>query len=243
MQSATYTSGTIERPLAPVFGIGIRPVRAALPLGRVQCPYPLQLSSGESTSEAARGGHSSEDSRPTKVRGSLRGRREDKILVTKPSNIASKMGTTGTVVSLRANYFPLKCKPNWNIHQYHVDFKPEVHSPGLRKFLVRDILTEKGNIGYIFDGSLLFTVNKITDEPVFERISKGKQGDEYLVIFKFTKNVSTEDSASVQVLNIILRRAMDGLELQLVGRNFFDPDDRVSFDIPFFRFTYRAMSP
>lgn len=35
------------------------------------------------------------------------------------------------------------------------------------------------------------------------------------------------ESQSLQILNLILRRAMGGLELQLVGRNFYDPDAKV----------------
>jgi aubergine-like protein len=47
---------------------------------------------------------------------------------------------------------------------------------------------------------------------------------------KKTKNViSMSSSLGFQLLNLILRRAMSGLNLQLVRRSLFDPENKVSF--------------
>lgn len=161
---------------------------------------------------------------------SIRGGREilEQILITKPSNVVSKIGQTGKRVPLQANYFTLLRHPDWTIYQYRIDFKPEVHLEAFRKFLIRQLKDDL--IGaYLFDGTQLFTLRKLDGGDEFEKMVSGRDDGEVMVCFKFTKVVSMAESASLQILNLILRRAMGGLNLQLVGRNFFDPKATVSF--------------
>lgn len=151
---------------------------------------------------------------------------ENKIFVTKPATIQSKAGTSGNTLKLSANYFQLTKKPTWELYQYRVDFKPEIHLAPFRKYLVK---TQKDLLGgYLFDGTQLFLCRKLDVQgDKFEKIVKGNSDDEYLMTFKYTRVVSMTDSASLQILNIILRRAMGGLNLQLIGRNFFDPKAKI----------------
>lgn len=146
------------------------------------------------------------------------------MLVTKPPNIETKHGVNGEPVTLLTNYYKLAHKPNWNIYRYRVDFTPDVAMRGLRDFLIRSLKEMLG--GYLFDGSQIFAVRKL-DDDITEKVIKARDGIDYMVIIKFTGIVSMSESHSVQVLNLILRRAMGGLKLQLVGRNFFDPDGKV----------------
>lgn len=46
----SYATGTLVRPAAPVFGVGIRPTLAPLPLGRAQGAF-VQHSSSDSSSK------------------------------------------------------------------------------------------------------------------------------------------------------------------------------------------------
>lgn len=82
--------------------------------------------------------------------------------------------------------------------------------------------------GYLFDGTQVFVTRKIEDADVIEKVVQGRE-EQFTVIMKFTRVVSMMDSSSLPILNLILRKAMSGLKLQLVGRNFFDPDATVSF--------------
>lgn len=210
----------MERPAVPLFAPAIRPAKPTLGLGRAQGSL-IPSTSGESTSEAAARTQSSADSRETKVRGSLRGRRDEKILMTRPANVATKIGTTGKKVSLITNYFPLARNPKWTIHQYRVDFKPDVESLGVRKALVRNALERKG---FMFEGTIMFSVFRLDDSAETTNITY----EDRVITFKYVKEISMLDSASLQVLNILQRHAMAGLNMQLVGRNFFDPDAKVS---------------
>lgn len=96
-----------------------------------------------------------------------------------------------------------------------MEFKPDVELAGLRRYLVA---TQKEMLGgYLFDGTMLFLIRHLEDgAPVVERTIQGRNGDEFLVVFKFTKVVAPTDAQSVQILNLILRRAINGLKLQLV---------------------------
>lgn len=60
---------------------------------------------------------------------------------------------------LQSNYFQLRTHTDWRLYQYRVDFLPEEDHTGIRKALLRDHKASLG--GYIFDGSLLFTSNKL----------------------------------------------------------------------------------
>lgn len=226
MRSLSYSAGVPSRPIVPVFTPATRPTMPSLPLGRAQHVVPPLISS-DSTSDRAQHSQSSEDVRETKARGSLRGRREETITHTKPSNLLTKLGQSGTKITLTANYFAIERKPDWTLHQYRVDFQPEVHLAGLRKALVRNVVP--AGLGYVFDGTVLFTIEKFGgDEPIFQKTARSREEDEYLILFKYTKTLTNMDVASLQVFNLVLRMAMKGLKLQMVGRNYFDPDAKVS---------------
>lgn len=160
------------------------------------------------------------------MRGSIRSKVElENILVTRPPNIESKHGVNGEPVELLTNYFQLIRKPNWMIYRYRVDFKPEVHLDKLRNFL---IATQKEMLGgYLFDGTQIFITRKL-EQDVVEKVARTRDETEYMIIFKHTGVVAMTENTSLQVINLILRRAMGGLKLQLVGRNFYDADAKVS---------------
>lgn len=116
-------------------------------------------------------------------------------------------------------------KPDWQLFAYRVDFQPEVESRGFRNYL---IASQKDMIGgYLFDGTQMFCARKL-DNEIIERAVKGQNGETVLVTFKYTRSVAMTEMQSLQILNLILRRSMDGLKMQLIGRNFFDPDAKVS---------------
>jgi hypothetical protein len=64
-------------------------------------------------------------------------------------------GTSGTVVSLNANYFSLPTVTNWKLYQYRVSFTPNEESKAAKHKMVRDHKEKLG--GYLFDGSMLYT--------------------------------------------------------------------------------------
>lgn len=141
------------------------------------------------------------------------------VVRTRPHD-ESKIGNHPNQLNLCANFFKLVRSPNWKITKYHVTFDPEVVSAPMRKAMVYQHKPQFG--GYLFDGTQLFLIRSLpATETVL--ISKSREGVEYKLTVRFTKEVAPEDMEFSQILNLILRRAMDGLKLKLINRNFYDP--------------------
>jgi aubergine len=144
------------------------------------------------------------------------------LIKTKPESAqGTKEGTTGRQVTLKSNYFRLMQKPTFEFRHYRVDFTPEIDHSGMRKAFIRSQEAVLG--GHLFDGaSILYLTKRLPDQiTVFDVVSR--EGTNYKMTIKDTDVViQMTDGMAVQVLNTILKRAMDGLNMQLVGRNMYD---------------------
>lgn len=160
----------------------------------VLCKYLARLSSDSSAKGAAE-----LIGRPDNKRGALRLRRErNELLRTRPPTVETKSGSSGTPVTLQANYFRFQRRPNWQIYRYHVEFKPDVLSEKLRKAL---IFSQKEMLGgYLFDGTQLFLTRKLESEVVEKTVTGRIDNVAYLLIIKFTGEVSMSESTSLQIL-------------------------------------------
>lgn len=164
----------------------------------------------------------------------------ENLYYTRPKEIVSKVGTSGQKITCEANFFRLMKQPNWNIYRYRVDFRPDVPADRVRRYLVgqhREILG-----GYLFDGTQLFLTRMLQGETVELTSQLTNDDTPYLVTFRLTGIVSMNESQSLQILNLILRRAMDGLHLETIGRNKFDPDAKACFSFSFSTFSNLSLS-
>lgn len=132
-------------------------------------------------------------------------------------------------VLLEANYFALQSQTSchqWTIYKYHVTFQPECMMKRLQIFLLSQHKNKIG--GYLFDGAQLFTTRNLHGEnTAIEFKSETRDKTVYTMKVVFTRIVLMSDQESLQVLNLIQRRNMGGLHLQLVGRNYYDPQNMV----------------
>jgi aubergine len=149
-----------------------------------------------------------------------------KVYSTKPDTIGSKEGSSGTVVALSANYFKLNQMPGFEFNMYRVDFLPNTEDLRLRKFCLSQHRELLG--GYLYDGQNLLYMTRSLHSDNVKLDSLTRDGDVIKVTLRNTRRtIDMTDASAVQVLNLILRRAMDGLEMQLVGRNLYDPGNKV----------------
>lgn len=146
---------------------------------------------------------------------------------TKPSSLRdSKEGTSGRALKLSANYFKLIRKPKFEFALYRVDFKPEIENAAMRKAFVAHQKELLG--GYLFDGQNMIYLTRRLPEQQMKLTIESREGVTYQMIIKNTGAViEATDSMASQILNVILRRTMDGLNMQLVGRNLYDPENKV----------------
>ncbi|XP_037960423.1 protein aubergine-like isoform X2 [Teleopsis dalmanni] len=152
-------------------------------------------------------------------------------LFTRPQTCVSKMGETGRHVTLDTNYFKILKKPEWNIYQYRVDFVPEIDMSFVRRTLIAQQKAKFG--GYIFDGTMLFTTNDLRGTKKgheFHLTSEYHDGKTVLINFKNVGIVDPNEAQLFQVLNLILRQSMVGLDLQRIAHNFFDPYAKMNID-------------
>lgn len=147
---------------------------------------------------------------------------------TRPDAMQSKKGTSGTSMNLTANYFKMLAKSDWDIFQYRVDFNPDIEDTRLKKALLRRQKAEIG--GNLFDGTMIFTCKRMSVDEITTKFETGADRVESTVQIKFREVgvVSRTDQRMLQIYNLILRRAMDGLKLSLLGRNYYDSTAAVS---------------
>ncbi|CAK1545910.1 unnamed protein product [Leptosia nina] len=150
------------------------------------------------------------------------------ILRTRPEAVTTKKGTTGDQLDLCANYFTVETTPQWCLYQYHVEFSPEEDHTGVRKSLLR--IHAKTFGGYLFDGTALYTVNRLSENPLELYSERKSDGEKVRIMIKLICAVSPGDYHYIQIFNIIIRKCFYLLNLQLMGRDFFDPVAKV--DIP-----------
>ncbi|OAD55711.1 Protein piwi, partial [Eufriesea mexicana] len=175
---------------------------------------PMEVCGGEG--DAGRG---------TLGRGAMRGKRVVlPEIQTKPANLVTKKGSTGHKVMLQANYFKLLTTTDWCLYQYRVDFAPEEDRTIVRKGLLR--LHKKTLGAYVFDGTVLYTSRLIQDKL---EVWSVRQSDEtkIRITIRLVGDMKKGDPHYIQFFNIIMRKCLDLLKLQLVGRDYFDARSKV----------------
>ncbi|XP_008948123.1 PREDICTED: piwi-like protein 1 isoform X1 [Merops nubicus] len=138
----------------------------------------------------------------------------------------SKTGSSGTVLKLVANFFRLTSRPQWALYQYHVGYSPEMEARRLRSAL---LLQHENIIGrtHAFDGSILFLPKKLGNK-VTEVFSRTRNGEDVKITITLTNELPPSSPTCLQFYNIIFRRLLKMLNLQQIGRNYYNPSDPVS---------------
>ncbi|XP_071945006.1 piwi-like protein 1 [Antedon mediterranea] len=164
---------------------------------------------------------------PQGAGGLDRGRRsrDHNVFQTRPEHVKDKQGKTGSVCQLVSNNFRLKTKGQWALYQYHVDFNPPVDSKRLRIALVKQ---QKEIIGATnaFDGMVLFLPIKLErTETVFT--TQTKRGENIQITIKLTNELPPFSGVCLHMYNVIFRKVMGSLNMQQIGRHYFNPDNKI----------------
>ena len=161
------------------------------------------------------------DANGRSIRGPLKTRK------TKPEGINVKAGTLGTKVTLSANYFKINKKPSFSFSLYRVDFEPEVGNEKVRKSFVNQQSEYFG--GHLYDGgNIIYLTHRLQDVAKEFSVEDRFTKELYIVKIKFTGQVIEDtDPMALMIFNTMLRRAMEGLKMELVGRNLYDARSKV----------------
>nr|XP_055091655.1 piwi-like protein 1 isoform X6 [Symphalangus syndactylus] len=140
----------------------------------------------------------------------------------------SKTGSSGIVVRLSTNHFRLTSRPQWALYQYHIDYNPLMEARRLRSAL---LFQHEDLIGkcHAFDGTILFLPKRL-QQKVTEVYSKTRNGEDVRITITLTNELPPTSPTCLQFYNIIFRRLLKIMNLQQIGRNYYNPNDPI--DIP-----------
>ncbi|KAM6155722.1 piwi-like protein 3 [Rhynchocyon petersi] len=141
----------------------------------------------------------------------------------------SKTGSSGTVLGLITNHFRLTSRPQWSLYQYHIDYDdPLMKARRLRSAL---LFQHENLIGscHAFDGTILFLPRRLR-QKVTEVMSQTRSGENVKITITLTCELPPTSPTCLQFYNIIFRRLLKIMNLQQIGRNYYNPKDPI--DIP-----------
>nr|XP_009664946.1 PREDICTED: piwi-like protein 1 isoform X2 [Struthio camelus australis] len=138
----------------------------------------------------------------------------------------SKTGSSGIMIRLSTNYFRLTSRPQWALYQYHVDYNPQMEARRLRSAL---LFQHEELIGrtHAFDGTVLFLPKKLGNK-VTEVFSRTRNGEDVKITITLTNELPPTSPTCLQFYNIIFRRLLKIMNLQQIGRNYYNPSDPIS---------------
>ncbi|XP_062855465.1 piwi-like protein 1 isoform X1 [Trichomycterus rosablanca] len=145
----------------------------------------------------------------------------------------SKTGLSGSPIELRANFMRLLSRPQWALYQYHVDYNPPMESRRLRSAL---LFQHEETLGKTrtFDGAILFLPHRLHNtETVL--CSETRHGERVQITVTLTNELPPSSPVCLQFYNIIFRRILRMLNMQQIGRHYYNPDDPLN--IPQHRLT------
>lgn len=147
------------------------------------------------------------------------------ILTTRPPTAKIKVGNKGAPFNAYTNAFKIQKRPNWNLVQHRVDFKPEEDNTRIKRGLLRQ-LDSALNCEYIFDGTMMFSTKRLDGQTFTTQ--DPTTNVKFQITIREVAEVQPTDFSYVQLLNILVRKVMEKLEMAQVGRDFFDPKAAVN---------------
>ena len=77
-----------------------------------------------------------------------------------------------------------------------------------------------------FDGMTLFLPIRIKEDVTVKPVTT-RQGNEITITIKYTNDVPENSPSRVQLMNILFRKQLRAMKMQLVGRNYYHPDKKI----------------
>lgn len=117
------------------------------------------------------------------------------------------------------------------VYQYRVDFGLEEERIVVRKAWVREHRERLGQ-NYLFDGSMLFSSGRLSvgDAPINLVSKRQSDNAEVPITIRFITKLEYPHPVYLQILNLVMKKVMTHLNLQVMKRNYFDPQAKVKFD-------------
>lgn len=141
---------------------------------------------------------------------------------TRPAHISDKRGKEGAQVKLLTNFYKLNAAKTWCLHQYRVDYEPDVDHRGTRKGMLRDHQELLGST-FIFDGTMLYTIRELPERVNVVYSEKRSDQSTVKLTISHTAELPPNSPLCVQLYNILFRSVLEKLGMKQVGRHYYDP--------------------
>jgi len=129
---------------------------------------------------------------------------------------------------MKTNHFRLVVKPDYRLLKYVVTFSDDdlQDRTAVKKALLYG-LRDAGKLpNFITDGMHLFSDVKISPDPkVLE--TQTRSGSQVQLTIRLVEELQPTDYHFVAFFNIVMRKILEGLDLQLVGRNYYSPKAKI----------------
>lgn len=132
-------------------------------------------------------------------------------------------GIAGKEVSASANYIPIRCK-NKAVWQYAISYQPEIDSKGMRRRLLFEHSDIVGKVR-AFDGAILYLPIQLEQKVTL--LTSIRPTDQAEVTVKVQLVKTLEPSSCTHLYNVIFKRIMRILQMQQVGRHYYQPKLRI----------------
>ncbi|XP_049686573.1 piwi-like protein 2 isoform X2 [Accipiter gentilis] len=133
----------------------------------------------------------------------------------------TKPAPKGTALTVGLNSVKIHCQ-NEAVYQYHVTFSPEVECRSTRFAMLKEHQAVTGNVT-AFDGSILY-LPILLPQVVSLKAQRRSDREEITITIQITKVLEPSSDLCIPFYNVVFRRVMRILDMKLVGRNFFEPD-------------------
>uniref|UniRef100_A0A8V5H178 Piwi-like protein 2 n=1 Tax=Melopsittacus undulatus TaxID=13146 RepID=A0A8V5H178_MELUD len=131
-----------------------------------------------------------------------------------------KAAPRGSALALGLNSVRIRCQ-NEAVFQYHITFSPEVECRSVRLAMLKEHQAVLGDV-MAFDGSILFLPIQLP-QLLTLRVQRRSDGQDVTISIQSTKVLEPSSDLCIPFYNVVFRRVMRLLDMQLVGRNFFEP--------------------
>ncbi|KAL7051545.1 hypothetical protein ACKWTF_004499 [Chironomus riparius] len=141
--------------------------------------------------------------------------------VTRPDNLVKKGETErkDEVVKLCANYFKVSSMNPVAMKMYSVDFEPPMFNPKFCKILVNNLKDELG-VHVFDDKNSIYLLNEPSQSSFRTAL---RDGSEFTLRFTFRRKIEYNEATYFQIMNLVIRKSLQDMNLELIGRNYFDP--------------------
>jgi len=138
-------------------------------------------------------------------------------------------GAYGGQINIVSNFFKMVKLPQFTgLFQYNVQFEPAIESGRLKSALLHELDDTIGKTR-CFDGMTMFLPKKLPEREQSFQV-KTLKGEAVTIKILFTNDIPENSPSIVQLMNIMFRRQLKALKMQLIGRNYFDPERKIEID-------------